>query len=143
MLNENIVLKMKDIVENCMGDSEAACKSNCPMNTDVKSYVRLIGEENGQEAIKVIREKLFLPGTLGRICAHPCEQNCRRGEEDSSIAIASLKRYAADNFDDIANWDISIKAKNGKKIAIIGAGPAGAQGALDLAKDGYEVTIFD
>lgn len=143
MLNENIVLKMKDIVENCMGDSEAACKSNCPMNTDVKKYVKLIGEENGQEAIKVIREKLFLPGTLGRICAHPCEQNCRRGEEDSPIAIASLKRYAADNFDNSENWDLTVKNKNGKKIAIIGAGPAGAQGAIDLAKEGYDVTIFD
>lgn len=134
---------MKDIIENCMGASEAACKSSCPMNTDAKTYVRLIGEDKGKEAIKVIRETLFLPGVLGRICAHPCEQNCRRGKEDSPIAIATLKRYAADNFDNEEDWDISVKSKNGKKIAIIGMGPAGAQGAIDLAKEGYEVTIFD
>ncbi|MEG2256545.1 MAG: hypothetical protein RSC21_07075, partial [Cetobacterium sp.] len=58
---------MKDIIENCMGASEAACKSSCPMNTDAKTYVRLIGEDKGKEAIKVIRETLFLPGVLGRI----------------------------------------------------------------------------
>ena len=143
MLNEVIVEKMKDLVENCMGDSQAACKSNCPMNTDVKKYVNLIGQGNGEEAIKVIREKLFLPGTLGRICAHPCEQNCRRGDEDSSIAIASLKRYAADNFDNEINWDLSKESSKGKKVAIIGAGPAGAQAAIDLSKQGYDVTIFE
>ncbi|MGL6067073.1 MAG: FAD-dependent oxidoreductase [Cetobacterium sp.] len=143
MLSEIIVSKMKDIVDNCMGDSSASCKSNCPMNTDVKKYVKLIGEKNGEKAIEVIREKLFLPGTLGRVCAHPCEQNCRRGEEDSSIAIATLKRYAADNFDNSKNWDLTKKEARNKKVAVVGAGPAGAQGALDLAREGYEVTIFD
>lgn len=134
---------MKNIVENCMGASETTCKSSCPMNTDVKTYVRLIGEGKGKEAIRTIRETLFLPGTLGRICAHPCEQNCRRAEEGSSIAIATLKRYAADNFDNEEDWDLSVKNKNGKKVAIVGAGPAGAQGAIDLIKEGYTVTIFD
>lgn len=143
MLNEKIVEKMKDLVENCMGDSVAACKSNCPMNTDVKKYVKLIGENNGEEAIKTIREKLFLPGTLGRICAHPCEQNCRRGDEDHPIAIASLKRFAADNYDDPTKWDLTKEELKGKKVAIIGAGPAGAQAAIDLSKKGYSVTIFD
>lgn len=143
MLNETIISKMKDIVENCMGDSQAACKSNCPMNTDVKEYVKLIGENKGKEALHVIREKLFIPGVLGRVCAHPCEQNCRRGDEDAQLAIASLKRYAADNFDDETLWNLTKKEKNNKKVAIIGAGPAGAQGAIDLAKEGYEVTIFD
>lgn len=138
-----MLLKIKNIVENCMGDSEAACKSSCPMNTDAKNYVRLIGEGKGEEAIKVIRETLFLPGTLGRICAHPCEQNCRRGKEGVPIAIASLKRYAADNFDKEENWDVSLKEKNGKKVAVIGAGPAGAQGAIDLAKEGCEVTLYE
>ncbi|MGL5001232.1 MAG: FAD-dependent oxidoreductase, partial [Cetobacterium sp.] len=143
MLSEIIVSKMKDIVDNCMGDSSASCKSNCPMNTDVKKYVKLIGEKNGEKAIEVIREKLFLPGTLGRVCAHPCEENCRRGEEDSSIAIATLKRYAADNFDNPENWDLTKKEAHNKKVAVVGAGPAGAQGAIDLAREGYEVTIFD
>lgn len=143
MLNKNIVEKMKDLVENCMGDSEAACVSACPMNTDAKKYINLIGEGKGEEALKVIRDDLFLPGTLGRVCAHPCEDSCRRGEEDSALAIASLKRYAADNFDDEKLWDLTKEAPKDKKIAIIGAGPAGAQTAIDLAKKGYSVTIFD
>lgn len=143
MLDEKIIGKMKDIVENCMGDSDAACKSSCPMHTDAKKYIGLIGEGKGEKALEVIREKLFLPGTLGRICAHPCEKNCRRGEEDAPISIAGLKRYAADNFDGEHKWDLNKKENNGKKVAIIGAGPAGAQGAIDLAKKGYSVTIFE
>lgn len=142
-LKKEIIGKMQEIVENCMGDSQAACVSTCPMNTNVKEYVKLIGENKGEEAIKVIREKLFIPGVLGRICAHPCENNCRRGEEDNSVAIASLKRYAADNYDREENWDLEKITSNGKKVAVIGAGPGGAQGALDLVKKGYEVTIFE
>ncbi|MGL5100491.1 MAG: FAD-dependent oxidoreductase, partial [Fusobacteriaceae bacterium] len=143
VLKTEVLDKMKHIVDNCMGDSTAACVSACPMNTDVKQYVRLIGEGRGEESLNVIREKLFIPGTLGRICAHPCEQNCRRGEEDHSISIAYLKRYAADNFDKAENWDLAKAASNGKKVAVIGAGPAGAQAALDLIKKGYAVTIFE
>ncbi|MGL5964693.1 MAG: FAD-dependent oxidoreductase [Fusobacteriaceae bacterium] len=143
ILKNEVIDNMKNIIDNCMGDSTAACVSACPMNTDVKQYVRLIGEGKGEESISVIREKLFIPGTLGRICAHPCEKNCRRGEEDHAISIAYLKRYAADNFDNPDNWDLTKAETNGKKIAIIGAGPAGAQSALDLVKKGYNVTIFE
>ncbi|MGL4849444.1 MAG: hypothetical protein ACRC28_11065, partial [Clostridium sp.] len=70
MLKKEIMDNMKHIVDNCMGDSEAACVATCPMHTDVKEYIKLIGEEKGTEAIKVIRNDLFIPGTLGRICAH-------------------------------------------------------------------------
>lgn len=143
ILKTEIVEKMKTLVSDCMGEENAACVTTCPMNTDAKKYVKLIGEGKGNEAIKVIRENLFIPGILGRICAHPCEKNCRRAEEDEAVSIASLKRYAADNFDLSENWDLSKEPLNGKKIAIIGAGPAGAQGAIDLAKKGYSVTIFE
>ncbi|MGL4731884.1 MAG: FAD-dependent oxidoreductase [Clostridium sp.] len=143
MINEKVIANMKTIVDNCMGDSEAACVATCPMHTDVKSYVRLIKEDKGEEAIKVIREKLFIPGSLGRICAHPCESQCKWNEGKSPMAIASLKRYAADNFDKVENWDLSIKEENGKKIAVIGAGPSGLQAALDLRKEGCNVTVFE
>ena len=143
MLKEEIINNMKEIVNNCMGDSDAACVATCPMHTDVKEYVKLIGEEKGEEAIKVIREKLFIPGTLGRICAHPCESKCKWNEGKSPMAIASLKRYAADNFDKEENWDLSIKSVNPKKIAIIGAGPSGLQSALELRKEGFNVTVFE
>ncbi|WLF69392.1 FAD-dependent oxidoreductase [Clostridium septicum] len=143
MLKEQIIKNMQNIVENCMGDEEAACVATCPMHTDVKEYVRLIKEDKGEEAIRVIREKLFIPGTLGRICAHPCEKECKWKEAKSPMAIASLKRYAADNFDREENWDLTIKNNLDKKVAIIGSGPAGLQAALDLRKEGVKVTVFE
>ena len=97
MLKENVIQNMKNIINECMGDASPACVATCPMHTDVKEYVRLIREDKGFEAIKVIRENLFIPGTLGRICAHPCENKCKINEINSPMAIASLKRYAADN----------------------------------------------
>ena len=143
MLKHEVLENMKNIVDNCMGEEKAACVATCPMHTDVKSYVRLIKEEKGKEAIKVIREKLFIPGILGRICAHPCEAKCKWNEAKNPISIASLKRFAADNFDDESDWDMSIKESNGKSVAIIGAGPSGLQAALDLRKEGCEVTVFE
>ncbi len=134
---------MQQIVDECMGDSEASCVATCPMHTDAKGYINLINEDKGYEAIELIREKLFIPGTLGRICAHPCESQCKVNEIKSPLSIASLKRYAADNFDNEENWDLSQKAYNGKKVAIIGAGPAGLQAALDLRKEGCSVTVFE
>lgn len=143
MLSKEIISNMKNIVDNCMGDSEPACVATCPMHTNVKEYIRLIREDKGEEAIKVIREKLFIPGTLGRICAHPCEGKCKWNEGKSPMAIASLKRYAADNFDKVENWDLKTKEYNGKKVAVIGAGPSGLQAALDLRKEGCKVTVFE
>lgn len=143
MLKEEILENMQDIVDNCMGEEKSACTTTCPMNTDVKEYIRLIREDKGEEAIKVIRENLFIPKILGRICAHPCEGACRRAEEDYSLAIAGLKRYIADNYDDSKLWDLTTKSKTNKKIAIIGFGPAGAQASLTLLKEGHNVTIFE
>lgn len=143
MISEKIMGKMEEVIEGCMGDSEAYCVTKCPMHTDAKGYINLIGEGKGQEALNLIREKLFLPGTLGRICAHPCETDCKRGELNAPMAIATLKRYAADNFDSEELWDLTKEEANGRKVAIIGAGPAGAQAALDLVKKGFEVVVFD
>ncbi len=143
MLKKDILDNMKNIVDNCMGDATPACVATCPMHTDVKGYMKYVREEKGEEAIKVIREKLFLPGTLGRICAHPCENKCKRGENQDSLAIAKVKRYAADNFDNEENWDMEKLPFNGKKVAIIGAGPAGGQSALELVKLGYKVVVYD
>ena len=107
MLKSNVIDNIKNIVDNCMGAEEAACVATCPMHTDAKEYIRLIRDGKGEESIKVIREKLFIPGTLGRICAHPCETQCKWNEGKSPMAIASLKRYAADNFDKEENWDLT------------------------------------
>lgn len=143
MLKQSVIDNMKEIVEHCMGEETAACVATCPMHTNVKEYVRLIRDGKGEEAIKVIRDKLFLPGTLGRICAHPCEGKCKWNEGKNPMAIASLKRYAADHFDREEDWDLSCKEENGKKVAVIGAGPSGLQAALDLRKEGCQVTVFE
>lgn len=143
MLKENIIKNMENIVNECMGDSDAGCVATCPMHTDAKEYIRLIREDKGFEAIKVIRENLFIPGTLGRICAHPCEKKCKINEINSPMAIASLKRYAADNFDREEDWDLTTKEANGKTVAIIGAGPSGLQAALELQREGFKVTVFE
>ncbi len=132
------------IVEKCMGHEDAFCTSRCPMSTDAKGYVNLIAEKNYSEAIDLIRDKLFLPNSLGRICAHPCESDCRRNTEyNQPIAIAALKRFAAEQADDEERWDITVAPATGKKIAIVGAGPAGAQAAIELRRCGHEVVIFE
>lgn len=143
MLKEQIIKNMENIVNECMGDAEPGCVATCPMHTDAKEYIRLIREDKGFEAIKVIRENLFIPGTLGRICAHPCEKKCKVNEINSPMAIASLKRYAADNFDREEDWDLSTKEANGKTVAVIGAGPSGLQAALELQREGFKVTVFE
>ena len=144
MYNQSVLEKAREIAENCQGGHSSFCSARCPMHTDVSGYVSLIGEGKVSDALLKIREKIFLPGTLGRICAHPCEKACRRETEyHEPISIAALKRYAADHADREELWDISKKPASGKKVAVIGAGPAGAQAAVDLAKDGHEVTIYE
>lgn len=132
------------IAEECQGAEDAYCVAACPMHTKAMDYVNLIAEGKNKEALLTIREALFLPGSLGRICAHPCEVQCKREQEfHQPIAIAALKRYAADQADDETLWDLSKQPATGKRAAVIGAGPAGAQAAIDLAKQGHDVTIFE
>ncbi|SKA58128.1 FAD-dependent oxidoreductase [Enterovibrio nigricans] len=134
----------QNVVDGCMGDADPACQTACPMHTDVKQYVRLAGEGKYQEALDVIRGRLFLPQTLGRICAHPCEAACRRQTEyGQAISVAGIKRFVAEKMDNQENWDLAILNPTGKKIAIVGAGPAGAQAAIELRRKGHEVTIFE
>ncbi len=133
-----------EIVDKCMGHEDAFCTSRCPMSTDAKGYVNLIAEKKYDEAIDLIREKLFLPNTLGRICAHPCEADCRRSTEyNQPIAIAALKRFAAEKADREERWNLEVGQPTGKRIAIVGAGPAGAQCAIELRRGGHDVVIFE
>lgn len=142
--SEKVITMAQKIAEECQGHSKAYCATRCPMHTDVIGYVNLIKDDKVEEALLKIREKLFLPATLGRICAHPCEDECRRCKEyKQPIAIATLKRYAADTADKEELWDISKKPPTGKKVAVIGAGPAGAQAAINLTREGHSVTVYD
>ena len=118
------------------------CTVTCPAHVNAHGYVSLIAQGRYQEALEVIMEVLPLPGTLGRVCAHPCESECRRGQVDEPISIRDLKRVAADN-GDMSAVDLFFEEEKQEKAAIIGAGPAGLAAAFHLARKGYKSTIFE
>jgi len=120
----------------------APCVAACPAHANVQGYVQLIKMGKYTEALQLIMEKIPLPGVLGRVCPHPCESQCRRQDVDSAIAIRDLKRFAADQVD-FATLALPPIEEKDKKVAVIGAGPAGLTAAFDLRKAGYQVTIFE
>ncbi len=120
----------------------APCTLTCPAEINVQGYVQLIKMGKYKEAVRLIMERLPLPGVLGRICPHPCEDKCRRQELDEAVAICSLKRFAADQVDLSAISPPPVAARP-EKVAIIGSGPAGLACAYHLALKGYRSTIFE
>ena len=119
------------------------CYRACPSGIDIPRYVRLIARGRPGAALAVIREKVPFPGSLGRVCIHPCETACQRGQAvDKPICIRMLKRFAFDNDD---SWKKRSKKlpPTEKKVAVVGAGPAGLTAAYYLAKLGHSVTVFD
>ncbi|WP_435139103.1 FAD-dependent oxidoreductase [Pseudopelagicola sp. nBUS_19] len=120
------------------------CQFACPAHTPVPEYIRLIAQERYTEAYMVNWESNVFPGILGRTCDRPCEPACRRGRvEEEPVAICRLKRVAADFKDDVKDLLPKAGAKNGKKVALIGGGPASLTVARDLAPLGYELHLFD
>lgn len=121
------------------------CQLACPAHTPVPEYIRLIAAERYTDAYMVNWESNVFPGILGRTCDRPCEPACRRGRvEDEPVAICRLKRVAADNKDDVSGQMPSIPAKkNGKRIALIGGGPASLTVARDLMPLGYSIDMYD
>ncbi len=119
------------------------CKAACPAQIDVPGYLRKIAQGKADEANAIIREKVPFPGVLGRICIHPCEQVCHRGEVNEPISICDLKRHAADGEMGLWKYKSKVAADTGKKVAVIGAGPAGLTAAFYLRKNGHSVSLFD
>ncbi|MCB0572565.1 MAG: FAD-dependent oxidoreductase [Phaeodactylibacter sp.] len=121
------------------------CQYACPAHTPVPEYIRLIAAERYTEAYMVNWESNVFPGILGRTCDRPCEPACRRGRiEEEPVAICRLKRVAADNKGEVRSLMPAVpKEKNGKKIALIGGGPASLTVARDLAPLGYEIHLYD
>lgn len=121
------------------------CQWACPAHTPVPAYIRLIAQERYGDAYLLNRESNVFPGILGRVCDRPCEPACRRGRvEEEPVAICRLKRVAADHREDITSkLPKKPNQTNGKRIALIGAGPASFTVANDLAPMGYECTIFE
>jgi formate dehydrogenase (NADP+) beta subunit len=120
------------------------CQYACPAHTPVPEYIRMIAAGRYDDAYMLNWESNVFPGILGRVCDRPCEPACRRGRvEEAPVAICRLKRVAADNKDNIKDRLPVVAPKNGKKVALIGAGPASLTVARGLAPLGYEVDLFD
>ncbi|MHC4983353.1 MAG: FAD-dependent oxidoreductase [Planctomycetota bacterium] len=120
----------------------APCRYNCPVHADVRAYVELVARGYFKAAIDVIRERLPFASVCGRICHHPCEDNCRRSGVDEAVAIREVKRFVAER--QAAAGATVRKVKQDKaRVAIVGSGPAGLAAGLDLAKLGYRPTAFE
>jgi heterodisulfide reductase subunit A-like polyferredoxin len=121
---------------------KAPCSLACPAGLNVQGYVQMVGQGKYKEALEIIMEELPLPGVLGRICPHGCEDACRRCEVDEPLAIRDLKRLAADQYDP-RKVEIPCIPPREEKVAIIGSGPAGLSAAYHLARKGILSTIFE
>lgn len=122
----------------------APCMQACPIHLDIPKYVENIKFGRFETSLNTICEKLPLPGVVGRVCVRPCEFNCRRTLLDEPIQIKHLKRFVADFGLERKYWpEFECKPKKNIKVAVIGAGPAGLTASFFLAKDGYDVTIFE
>ncbi|HWG19983.1 MAG TPA: FAD-dependent oxidoreductase [Terracidiphilus sp.] len=129
-------------------DKNIPCQTACPIHTECGRYVQAIGLSKDEEAYMIARAPNPFAYVLGRICAHPCEDNCRRGKIDEPIAICALKRYATDRHNLGAGHDPARRAlppvpKRDKRIAVVGAGVCGLTCAHDLALLGYAVEVFE
>jgi NADPH-dependent glutamate synthase beta subunit-like oxidoreductase len=129
--------------EDFVPEDTPPCAAACPAGIDVPGYVRLIAEGKPLEAHKLILEKVPFPGILGRVCVRPCETRCRRGEVNQPIAICALKRYAADKGDGAFQAATQVSGDTGRRVGVVGAGPAGLTAAFYLKKRGHDVTIFE
>ncbi len=132
------------LLSNHRGDCRPPCAKACPAQTDCQGYVGLIAEGRFREAFDLIKENIPLPGSIGRVCPHPCEKACRRGLQDEPISIVELKRVAADTVYDGHEAFLPVCEKpTGKKVAVIGGGPYGLSMAYFLARYGHSVTIYE
>ncbi len=126
------------------GDCRGPCSLNCPAGTDCQGYVKAIAQGDNRHAVEIIKEKIPLPASIGRVCPHPCETACRRAHVEEPISIAFLKYYAADKV--LASDDPVIpkpESVSGKTVGVIGGGPGGLTAAYFLSLAGHSVTAYD
>jgi NADPH-dependent glutamate synthase beta subunit-like oxidoreductase len=128
--------------DRCLNCVDAPCRLTCPANIDVPQYVRQIRERDFRGSLETVIEKAPLPGTLGRVCPAPCQDVCRRGKNGDPIQIRLLKRFVSDQYLDVRS-PVTRSAPTGKRVAIVGSGPAGLTVAYRLAVKGHDIEIFE
>jgi formate dehydrogenase major subunit len=134
------------LVSNHYADCIGPCKQTCPAGVDVQGYISLIEKGKYHDAVALIKETNPLPAICGRVCVRPCEVACRRNllDEGAAVGIDYLKRFASDiDIDSPDKWKPDLKPATGKKVAVIGAGPAGLSCGFFLQKEGHQVDIFE
>jgi len=132
------------LLSNHYGDCKAPCTLTCPSNIDIQGYLGLVANGKTAEAVELIRRDNPMPAVIGRICPRPCEQECRRRLVEEPININGIKRFVADL--EAASGGMAprpLPARNGKKAAVVGAGPAGLSAAWYLSEKGVEVTLYE
>lgn len=132
-----------DILDRCRGEGPPNCVARCPLRVDAPAYLRLTRQGRYREALQKVREKLPFPGILGYICTHPCELHCKRLDHDAPVRIRDVKRF-------LAEWEtgepehlMSREPRKGRRVAVVGSGPAGLMAAHDLRRRGFDVILVE
>ena len=145
--SERVVRTRKTSIELLMSDHDGDCRGpcvlKCPASVNAQGYVQAIARGDDKEAVRIIKERLPIPASIGRVCPHPCEDGCRRQMVEESISIAYLKYFAADNVIKAGGYLPAKAASTGKRVGIIGGGPGGLTAAYYLSLKGHRVTIVD
>ena len=134
-----------DEAQRCLNCKNKPCMQGCPVSVKIPEFIAFVAEGDFEKAYQKIKETNSLPAVCGRVCPQEkqCESKCVRGIKGESVAIGRLERFCADWHMKNVEDQIDVPEKNGKKVAVVGSGPAGLTAAGDLAKRGYDVTVFE